>query len=145
MRSSLPFWVATTRRARRSAGSGRRSIRLGGFEVIEEVGHDRTVDSEVLGEGELATNGALSGGGKDLVAPRATGKVGHRGMGRLDVGPKDHAQAPSEVVRQRVFAARGVPDFVAAASAVVHHPIIRAGRRSVVDKMLCIHDDLSTI
>jgi hypothetical protein len=34
----------------------------GSFEVIEEVGHDRTVDSEVLGEGELATDGALSGG-----------------------------------------------------------------------------------
>ena len=32
------------------------------FEVIEEVGHDRSVDSEVLGEGELACNGALSGG-----------------------------------------------------------------------------------
>jgi hypothetical protein len=32
------------------------------FEVIEEVGHDCTVDSEVLGEGELAADGALSGG-----------------------------------------------------------------------------------
>lgn len=117
----------------------------GGFEVIEEVGHDRTVDSEVLGESELAPNGALSGGGKDLVSPRATRKVGHSGVGCLDVGPKDHSQSPSEVVRQRVFAARGIPDFVAAASAVVHHPIIRAGRRSVVDKMLCRYDDLSTI
>jgi hypothetical protein len=34
----------------------------GGLEVIEEVGHDRTVDSKVLSEGELATDGALSGG-----------------------------------------------------------------------------------
>ena len=79
------------------------------FEVIEKIGHDRAVDSEVLGEGELATDGALSGGGKDLVAPRTAGKVGHRGVGGLDVGPKDHAQAPSEVVCQRVLAARGVP------------------------------------
>jgi hypothetical protein len=41
------------------------------FQVIEEVGHDRSVDSEVLGQGELATDSALSGGGKDLVTPRA--------------------------------------------------------------------------
>jgi hypothetical protein len=34
----------------------------GGFEIIEEVCHDRSVHSEVLGQGELATNSALSGG-----------------------------------------------------------------------------------
>ncbi len=31
------------------------------FEVVQEVGHDGAVDTEVLGEGELAANGALSG------------------------------------------------------------------------------------
>jgi hypothetical protein len=41
------------------------------FQVIDEVGHDRSVDSEVLGQGKLATDSPLSGGGKDLVAPRA--------------------------------------------------------------------------
>src|ERR1700683_245001 len=35
---------------------------VGGLEVIEEGGHDGSVDSEVLGEGELAANAALSGG-----------------------------------------------------------------------------------
>ena len=117
----------------------------GGLEVIEEVGHHRTVDSEVLGEGELATDGALSGGGEHLVAPRTARKVGHRGMGGLDVGPKNHAQAPSEVVGQRVRAAGGVPHFVAVTSDVVHEPIIRAGPRSVGGKILCTHDVLDPI
>src|SRR5260370_39834417 len=45
------------------------------FQVIEEVGHDGSVDSEVLGQGKLATDSALSGGGKDLVTPRAARKV----------------------------------------------------------------------
>jgi hypothetical protein len=117
----------------------------GGFEVIEEVGHDRTVDSEVLGEGELATDGALSRGGKHLVAPRTAGKIGHCGMGGLDVGPKDHAKAPSEVVCQPVPATSGVLILVPVTSNVVHHPIVRVGTRSVVDKMLCQYDDLFRI
>ena len=108
----MPWWVATIRRARRSAGSGRRSIRPRRFEVVEQVGHDRAVDAEVLGQGELAPDGALGRGRKDLVAPRAAGKVGHRLVGGLDVGPKDDAQAPPEVVGQCVIAAAGVPDFV---------------------------------
>ena len=61
------------------------------FEVIEEVGHDRSVDSEVLGQGELATDSALSGGRKDLVTPRAARKVGHRGVRGPGVRPQDHA------------------------------------------------------
>ena len=95
------------------------------FEVIEEVGHDGAVDAEVLGQGELAPDSALGGGGKDLVAPRTAGEVGDRGMGGRDVGPKDHAQAPSEVVGQGVVAAAGVPDFVSVTRGVVHTPIIR--------------------
>ena len=35
-----------------------------GFEVVEEIGHDRAVDSEVLGERELAADSALRGGGE---------------------------------------------------------------------------------
>ena len=95
------------------------------FEVIEEVRHDRTVDSEMLGQSELATNRALVGGGKDLVAPRTAGNVSQGGARRPDVGPKEHAQAPSEVVCQRVLAARGIANFVTVTRAVVHHPIIR--------------------
>ena len=117
----------------------------GGLEVIEEVGHHRTVDSEVLGEGELATDGALSGGGEHLVAPRTARKVGHRGMGGLDVGPKNHAQAPSEVVGQGVVTAGGAPSFVTMTRGVVHDPIIRPGVRSVGLKILCRHDDLLRI
>jgi hypothetical protein len=64
---------------------------------------------------------------------------------RLDIGPKDHAQAPPEVVGQRVLAAGSVINLVAVASNVIHRSIIRAETRSVVDKILCLHDDLLRI
>jgi len=132
------------------AGAPVRGIRAaldqaGGFEVIEKVGHDRTVHSEVLGQGELAGDGALRSGGKHLVAPRTSGKIGHRGMGRLDIGPKNHTQAPSEIVGQRVCAARGCALFVPVTSDLVHEPIIRAEPRSVGGKILCISDVLARI
>ncbi len=102
------------------------------LEVIQQIGHNRTVDSEMLGEGELAPNGALRGGREDLVTPWATRKVGHSGVGRLDIGPKDHPQAPSEVVSQRAPTPRRVPALMTMISGVVHHPIIRTRQRSVV-------------
>ena len=110
------------------------------FEVIEEVGHDRSVDSEMLGQGELATDSALSGGGKDLVTPRAAGKVGHRGVRGRGVRPQDHAQAPSEVACQRADAAGGAPNVVTATRDLIHHPIIADKTRfprSSVDMMIC--------
>jgi hypothetical protein len=111
------------------------------FEVIEEVGHDRSVDSEVLGQGELAANRALSGCRENLVAPWAAGEVGHRGVCGRGIRPKDHAQAPSEVARQRGDAGGGVPNFVAVTRDVIHHPII-AGKallpRSSVAPMICL-------
>src|SRR5260370_42677783 len=67
-----------------------------GFQRIEEVGHDRSVDSEVLGQGELAANSALSRGRKDLVPPRTARKAGPRTARALGVRPRAHAQAPSE-------------------------------------------------
>jgi hypothetical protein len=99
-----------------------------GFQVIEEVGHDRSVDSEVLGQGELATDSALSGGRKDLVAPRAARKVGHRGVRGLGVRPQDHAQAPSEVACQRAGAAGGAPNTIAATRGLIHRIIIAEKR-----------------
>jgi hypothetical protein len=117
----------------------------GRFEIVEEVGHDRTVDPEVLSQCELAPDRALSGGRKHLVAPRPAGQVGYCGVGRLHIGPKDHAQAPTEVIGQRVLATRGVPDFISGASGVVHRLIIRACRIRVVGQILCRHDDLFTI
>ena len=110
------------------------------FQIIEEVGHDRSVDSEVLGQGELATNSAPGGGGKDLVAARAAGEVGHRGVRGPGVRPQDHAQAPSEVPCQRAGAAGGVPHLVALTRDVIHHPIIADKARfprSSVDMMIC--------
>jgi hypothetical protein len=102
------------------------------FEVIEEVGHDGAVDAEVLGQGELAAHSALGGGGKDLVAPRTAGEVGDRLMGGCHVGPKDRAQAPSEIVGQGVVAAAGNPTFASVTRGVVHTLIIRPRVRSVV-------------
>ena len=110
-----------------------------GFQLIEEVSHDRSVDSEVLGQGELATDSALSRGRKDLVSPRAARKVGYRGARGLGVRPQDHAQAPSEVACQRADAAWGPANIIRATSTVIH-PLIIA--KSAVPKTLCLTDDL---
>ena len=100
--------------------------------IVEEIGHDRAVDTEVLGQGELADNGAVRGCGEDLVAPRTAGEIGHRGVCGLDVGPEEHAQAPSEILCQGVFTAAGFPRAVLAVRDIVHHLIIRARRAEVV-------------
>src|SRR6202043_913349 len=97
-------------------------------------------DSEVLGQGELATDSALSGGGKDLVTPRAARKVGHRGVRGRGVRPQDHAQAPSEVACQRADAAGCVAKIVAKRRALIHGLIIAkkalSGRPSCMP-MIC--------
>ncbi len=95
-----------------------------GFQLIEEVSHDRSVDSEVLGQGELATDSALSRGRKDLVSPRAARKVGYRGARGLGVRPQDHAQAPSEVACQGADTAGGPAKIIRATSTVIHPLII---------------------
>jgi hypothetical protein len=112
----------------------------GRFEIIEEVCHDRSVHSEVLGEGELAINSALGGGGKDLVAPGATRKVGHSVVCGRGIRPKDDAQAPAEVACQRADAAGGAPD-VTVTRDLIHHPIIAGKalpRRFSVARMICL-------
>jgi hypothetical protein len=82
------------------AGIGTTLDQLGRLEIVEEVSHDRSIDSEVLGEGKLARHRALSRGGKDLVAPRTAGKVGDRGARGQGVRPQDNTQAPAEVACQ---------------------------------------------
>jgi hypothetical protein len=117
-----------------------------GFQVIEEVGHDRSVDSEVLGQGELATDSALSGGRKDLIPARATRKVGHRSLCGLGVRPQDHAQAPSEIAGQGTGAAGSVANIGTAIGAFVHPLIIAKKRcpqdplslRPSADPMICV-------
>jgi hypothetical protein len=84
----------------------------------------------VLGQGELATDSALSRGRKDLVPPRAARKVGHRGLGCLCVRPQDHAQAPSEVARQGADAAGGAAKVVAGTRGFIHGLIIPEKRCS---------------
>jgi hypothetical protein len=58
------------------------------FEVIQDVGHDRTVDSEVLGEGELTSERALSGRRKEPGSPLERREGRPRVMSGPDVGPK---------------------------------------------------------
>ncbi len=104
------------------------------FQLIEQVGHDRSVDAEVLGQGELATDSALSRGGKDLVTPRAARKVGHRGVRGPGVGPQDHAQSPSEVPCQRADAAGGAANVVTVTGGLIH--------RLIIAKKRCLQDSL---
>ena len=92
------------------------------LKVIEQVGHDRAVNTEMLGEGELTANRALGGSGEHLVAPGSAGQVSDSCVRGLDVGPKDHAQAPAEVVGQRLVVAQ----FVLVTVDVVHLVSIRA-------------------
>src|ERR1700682_6002179 len=116
------------------------------FQVIEEVGHDRSVDSEVLGQGKLAPDSALSGGGKDLVTPRAARKVGHGGERGRGVRPQDRAQAPSEVPCQRAGAAGGAAKIVMANRAVIHRLIIAKKARSARSSfgpMICLAYNLA--
>jgi hypothetical protein len=37
------------------------------FKVVEQIGHDRAIYAEVLGQGELASNHSLGGSGEHLV------------------------------------------------------------------------------
>jgi hypothetical protein len=106
-----------------------------GFQLIEEVGHDRSVDSEVLGQGELAADSALSRGRNDLVPPRTARKVGHRIARGRGVCPQDHPQAPSEVACQRADAAWGPANIIRATSTVIH-PLIIAKKRCPQDSLL---------
>jgi hypothetical protein len=87
----------------------------------------------VLGEGQLATDSALSGGGKDLVTPRAARKVSHRGVRGRGVRPQDYAQAPSEVACQRADAAGGATNVITATRGLIHRLIIIARKRCPAD------------
>jgi hypothetical protein len=111
------------------------------FQVIEEVRHDRAVDSEVLGQRELATNLALSGGRQNLVAPRAAGQVSHGGVCSPGIRAQNHAKAPAEVVSQRGVAAGGALSVVALITDLIHHHPIIAGEallsRSSATMMIC--------
>ena len=121
----MPCLVATTWRARRSAGSGRRSISPADFKVVEKIGHDRAVDAEVLSQGQLAADRRLGRGSQHLVAPGTAWQFGHGGVRGRDVGPEDHAETPAEIVRQRVFTAGGPYQLIRLAGDLAHAAIIR--------------------
>ena len=70
----------------------------GCLEVVEQVGHDRAIDAEMLGQGELATDVRSGGCRQHLVTPWPARQFGHRRVGGGHVGPEDHAQTPPEVI-----------------------------------------------
>ncbi len=120
----------------------------GRFEIIEEVGHDGAVDTQMLGQGELAPHDALGGSGQDLVATRAAREVGDSGVRGRDVGPKDRAEAPPEVIRQCVVTSAWVGGSVSLTRDVGHIASIRAlevEKRSQRDllllMMICVQYD----
>jgi hypothetical protein len=94
------------------------------FKIVEEIGHDRAIDAEVLGQGELAPNGALGRCRKDLVAPWTAREICDRIVRSHDVGPKQSAQTPAQVLCQCVVTAGGFPDYVSMTRGVVHNSII---------------------
>ena len=67
----------------------------GRLEVVEQVGHDRAVHPQAVGQGQLAAVLVPGGRGEHLEAARAAGQVGQGVLGGLEVAAEDHARAPS--------------------------------------------------
>ena len=102
------------------------------FEVIEEVGHDRAVDSEVLGQGELAADGAVRSCGEHLIAAGAAGQVRDGRVRGRDVSAEDRPEPPSQIVGQRMPQLRPTPaDSVI--SEFGHDVIILVVRKKIFD------------
>ncbi len=104
----------------------------GGLEIVEEVGHDRAVDAEVMGEGQLAAHPAVGRSGEDLVAAGTAGQIGHRGVGGADIGPEDHTEPPTQILRQGVRAARA-GGFVWMAGGLAHATHLRRSSPETCD------------
>ncbi len=73
----------------------------GGLEVVEQVGHDRAVHAQALGQGLLAAVLVAGGRGEDLVTAGTAGEVGQGLVHGLDVAAEDGAERPAQVVAQR--------------------------------------------
>ena len=113
------------------------------FEVIEQVGHDGAVDTEMLRQGQLAPHHAMGRRGEDLVATRPAREVGHRGVRRRDVGPKDRAEAPPEICGQGVVTSAGVAGSLPLTREVAHAFSIRALKGETESlEIFCLHDGL---
>ncbi len=114
------------------------------LEVVEEIGHDRAVDAEVLGQGELAPNGALGSRRQHLVAAWTARKVGNGIVRSSDVGPKQCTQAPAEIICQRVVTSAWVVGSVSLTRVIDHIFIIRVVVREAlscrcsVAMMICL-------
>lgn len=98
----------------------------GRFEIVQEVGHHGSVDTEVSGQCELATDIRSGGGRQYLVAPWSSGKFGHGGVGRGHVGPEDHAQTPPEVISERCVAPEARRHVARLVANPVHSSSIRS-------------------
>jgi hypothetical protein len=110
------------------------------FEIIEEVGHDGAINTQMLGQGELAPHDALGGSGQDLVATRTAREVGDRGVRSRDVGPKDRAETPPEVIGQCVVTSAWVVGSLSLTRDVGHTRSIRGapGRKGLLGDLLSL-------
>jgi hypothetical protein len=114
------------------SGIGATLDQTGGFEVVEEVGHDRSVDSEVLRESELAADGAVGSSGERLIAAGTAGQIRHRGVRGGDVGPEDRPESPTQIVRQRIATAAYRLCRVLVLSDIGHDFIVTGPRKKVL-------------
>jgi hypothetical protein len=98
----------------------------------------------MLGQGELAPDNAVGCSGQNLVAARAAGQIGHRGVRGRHIGPKDRAEAPPKVMGQGVVTSAWVGGSLSLTRDVSHMCSIRALRpekipkRSSVYMMVCV-------
>jgi hypothetical protein len=100
----------------------------------------------MLGKRELTPDDTLGSGGEDLETPRTTRKVGNSSMCGRDVGPKDRAKTPAEVIRQCIVTSAWLAGSLFLTRDIAHIVSLRALEPgSVVTEILCLQDDLLPI
>jgi hypothetical protein len=104
----------------------------GSFQVVEQVGHDRAVDSEVLRKCELTANRAVCGSGEHLIAAGTAGQVSDRVERGRDVGPEDRPESPSKIVCERSAAAVDRHCAVSVLNDIAHGVIVTVSRKKVL-------------
>jgi hypothetical protein len=110
----------------------------GGLEVVEEVGHDGSVDAEVLGEGELAADSAVCRSGEHLITAGTAGEVSDCVVRGDDVRPEDRPEPPPQVVGQCVAAAADRQCSVSVLSDIGHEVMLPVGRTKIShEDVLC--------
>src|SRR5690348_2940308 len=119
-------------------------------QAVEQVGHDRAVHAQMLGQRELAAGFFPGGRREHLVAARTAGHVGEGRRYGLHVGPGQRAEGPAEVVLEnagvRPRAAR--PETGRPGSRSAHEAQDTPDQlfdRRVARQMFCIADYITAV